>query len=116
MYAAARDVTENRILTTSKAALRRVATLVGRGPRRPRRAVRGRRGRSRPAAERDATRLLRYEDGTADVVGSLAAPRTPTSASARQPGLDRGQLWGGIAQSRSPERTDRLGDRSDAVP
>jgi signal transduction histidine kinase len=29
--------------------------------------------------------------------------------------LDRGRLWGRVAQSRSPERTDRLGDGSDAL-
>jgi PAS domain S-box-containing protein len=114
MYATARDVTENRMLTHEQAALRRVATLVAQG---------------HDAAElfdavavevgqllsADATRLLRYqEDGTASVVGSYGASDAEIGVGSPL-SLDRGQLWVRVAQSRSPERTDRLPDGSDAL-
>ena len=68
IYAAARDVTENRMLANEQAALRRVATLVAEGhdPAALFEAVAVEVGQLLDA---DATRLLRYEhDGTATVV------------------------------------------------
>ena len=114
MYAAARDVTENRMLTHEQAALRRVATLVA---------------QSHDAAQlfdavavevgqllsADATRLLRYqEDGSATLVGSYGASSVEIRVGSRV-SLDRGQLWGHVAESWSPERTDRLREGSDAL-
>ncbi|HEY2441093.1 MAG TPA: histidine kinase, partial [Solirubrobacteraceae bacterium] len=63
----------------------------------------------------DATRLLRYQqDGTASVVGSYGASDAELGVGSRL-GLDRGQLWGRVAQSRSPQRTDRLREGSDPL-
>ncbi|HEY0345228.1 MAG TPA: PAS domain S-box protein [Solirubrobacteraceae bacterium] len=114
MYAAARDVTENRMLTHEQAALRRVATLVAEGHDAGELfdAVAVEVGRLLSA---DATRLLRYqEDGSASVVGSYGASDAEIGVGS-QLSRDRGQLWGRVAQSRSHERTDRLRDGSDAV-
>jgi PAS domain S-box-containing protein len=113
IYAAARDVTENRILTHEQAALRRVATLVAEGHDAGELfgAVALEVGQLLSA---DATRLLRYEDGTAYVVGSYGASDAEIGVGAHL-SLDRGQLWARVAQSRSPERTDRLRDGSDAL-
>jgi PAS domain S-box-containing protein len=114
MYAAARDVTENRTLSHEQAALRRVATLVAEGPDAGELfdAVAIEVGQLLSA---DATRLLRYQqDGTASVVGSYGASDAELGVGSRL-GLDRGQLWGRVAQSRSPQRTDRLREGSDPL-
>jgi PAS domain S-box-containing protein len=114
MYTAGRDVTENRMLTIEQAALRRVATLVAEGHDADELfdAVAVEVGQLLSA---DATRLLRYqEDGTASVVGSYGASDAEIGVGSRLT-LDHGQLWGRVAQSRSPERTDRLRDGSDAL-
>jgi PAS domain S-box-containing protein len=114
MYAAARDVTENRMLTHEQAALRRVATLVAEGHDAGELfdAVAVEVGQLLSA---DATRLLRYrEDGTASIVGSYGASDAEIGVGSHL-SLDRGQLWGRVAQSLSPERTDRLRDGSDAL-
>jgi PAS domain S-box-containing protein len=114
MYAAARDVTENRMLTHEQAALRRVATLVAQGPDAGQLfdAVAVEVGQLLSA---DATRLLRYqEDGSATLVGSYGAWDAELGVGSRL-SLDRGQLWGRVAESWSPERTDRLRDGSDAL-
>jgi PAS domain S-box-containing protein len=104
MYAAARDVTENRILSREQAALRRVATLVARGddPRDLFAGVALEVGRLLGA---DATRLLRYEDDdTASVVGSYGAPDADIGVGSH-PALDRGRVWRRVAQRRSPLAT-----------
>jgi signal transduction histidine kinase len=114
MYAAARDVTENRALTREQAALRRVATLVAHGHDAGELfdAVAIEIGQLLSA---DATRLLRYqEDGTASVVGSYGASDAEFGVGSHL-SLDRAQIWGRVAQSRSPERTDRLRDGSDGL-
>jgi PAS domain S-box-containing protein len=111
MYGAARDVTENRVLTHEQAALRRVATLVAQGhdARELFDAVAVEVGQLLRA---EATRLLRYqEDGTACVVGSYGASDAEIGVGSH-PSLDSGQLWGRVAQSPSLERTDRLRDTS----
>jgi PAS domain S-box-containing protein len=90
LYGAARDVTENRMLTHEHAALRRVATLVAQGHDSGGLfdAVAVEVGQLLSA---DATRLLRYqEDGAALVVGSYGASDADI-------GVDRGQLWVGVA-------------------
>ncbi|MDX6657261.1 MAG: hypothetical protein QOH62_2054, partial [Solirubrobacteraceae bacterium] len=113
-YAAARDVTENRTLTHEQAALRRVATLVAEGHEASELfdAVAVEVGQLLSA---DATRLLRYqEDGTASVVGSYGASDAEIGVGSRLR-LDRGQLWGRVAESRRPERTDLLEDGSDTL-
>jgi PAS domain S-box-containing protein len=114
MYAAARDVTENRMLIHEQAALRRVATLVAQGHDAGELfdAVAVEVGQLLSA---DATRLLRYqEDGTASVVGSYGASDAEIGAGSHL-SLDRGQLWGRVAQSRSLERTDHLREGSEAL-
>jgi signal transduction histidine kinase len=114
MYAAGRDVTENRMLTNEQAALRRVATLVAEGHDAGELfdAVAVEVGQLLSA---DATRLLRYrEDGTASIVGSYGASDAEIGVGSHL-SLDRGQLWGRVAQSLNPERTDRLRDGSDAL-
>jgi PAS domain S-box-containing protein len=114
LYAAARDVSENRLLTHEQAALRRVATLVAHGhdARQLFDAVAVEVGRLLSA---DATRLLRYqEDGTGSIVGSYGAADAGIDVGSHLR-LDRGQLWGRVAQSRRPERTHRLHDGSDAL-
>jgi PAS domain S-box-containing protein len=94
MYAAARDVTENRMLSQEQAALRRVATLVAQGHDAFElfEAVAGEVGRLLSA---DATRLLRYrEDGTTVVVGSYGAADAELGADSYNPG----GLWRRIAE------------------
>jgi PAS domain S-box-containing protein len=114
MYAAARDVTENRMLTHEQAALRRVATLVAQGHDAGELfdAVAVEVGQLLCA---DATRLLRYEeDGGASLVGSYGAANAEIAVGSLL-SLDRSQLWGRVAESRSPERCGRLRDGSDAL-
>jgi PAS domain S-box-containing protein len=114
MYAAARDVTENRMLTHEQAALRRVATLVAEGHDAGELfdAVAVEVGQLLSA---DATRLLRYqEDGTASVVGSYGLSDAEIGVGSHL-SLDCGQLWGRVAQSRSAERAGRIRDGSDAL-
>jgi PAS domain S-box-containing protein len=114
MYAAARDVTENRMLTHEQAALRRVATLVAQGPD-PGELFDAVAIEVGQLLNADATRLLRYQEhGTASVVGSYGASDAEIGVGSHV-SLDRGQLWGRVAQSRSPERTDRLREGSDAL-
>jgi PAS domain S-box-containing protein len=94
MYAAARDVTENRMLSQEQAALRRVATLVAQGHDAFELfdAVAGEVGRLLSA---DATRLLRYQqDGTTAVVGSYGAADAELGADSYNPG----SLWRRIAE------------------
>jgi PAS domain S-box-containing protein len=94
MYAAARDVTENRLLSQEQAALRRVATLVAKGQDAFELfdAVAGEVGRLLNA---DATRLLRYrQDGTTAVVGSYGAADAELGADSYNPG----RLWRRIAE------------------
>ncbi|MEA2293515.1 MAG: hypothetical protein QOE86_1154, partial [Solirubrobacteraceae bacterium] len=114
MYAAARDVTENRMLTHEQAALRRVATLVAEGHAADELfdAVAVEVGRLLTA---DATRLLRYhEDGTASVVGTYGASDAEIGLGSRLR-LDRDRLWGRVARSGGSGCTDPLRDRSDAL-
>jgi PAS domain S-box-containing protein len=94
MYAAARDVTENRMLSQEQAALRRVATLVAQGHDAFELfdAVAGEVGRLLSA---DATRLLRYrQDGTTVVVGSYGVADAELGADSYNPG----RLWRRIAE------------------
>jgi PAS domain S-box-containing protein len=94
LYAAARDVTENRMLSQEQAALRRVATLVAQGHDAFALfdAVAGEVGRLLSA---DATRLLRYQqDGSAAVVGSYGAADAEVGADSYNPG----RLWRRIAE------------------
>jgi PAS domain S-box-containing protein len=94
MYAAARDVTENRMLSQEQAALRRVATLVAQGHDAFELfdAVAGEVGRLLSA---DATRLLRYrQDGTTAVAGSYGAADAELGADSYNPG----GLWRRIAE------------------
>jgi PAS domain S-box-containing protein len=94
MYAAARDITENRMLSQEQAALRRVATLVAQGDDAFELfdAVAGEVGRLLSA---DATRLLRYrQDGTTAVVGSYGAADAELGADSYNPG----GLWRRIAE------------------
>jgi signal transduction histidine kinase len=94
MYAAARDVTENRMLSREQAALRRVATLVAQGHDAFALfdAVAGEVGGLLGA---DATRLLRYgQDGVTTVVGSYGAADAELGADSYNPG----GLWRQIAE------------------
>jgi PAS domain S-box-containing protein len=94
MYAAARDITENRMLSQEQAALRRVATLVAQGHDAFELfdAVAVEVGRLLSA---DATRLLRYrQDGTTAVVGSYGAADAELGADSYNPG----GLWRRIAE------------------
>jgi PAS domain S-box-containing protein len=114
MYAAARDITENRMLTHEQAALRRVATLVAEGHAADELfdAVAVEVGRLLTA---DATRLLRYhEDGAASVVGTYGASDAEIGLGSRL-SLDRDRLWGRVARTGDSECTDPLRDRSDAL-
>lgn len=114
IYAAARDVTANRILTYEQAALRRVATLVAEGHDAGQLfyAVAVEVGQLLSA---DATRLLRYqEDGSASVVGSYGIPDAEIESVSRVM-EDSGQVWGRIARSRVSERTDGLREGSGAL-
>jgi PAS domain S-box-containing protein len=107
MYAAARDITENRILTHEQAALRRVATLVAEGHAAAElfAAVAVEVGRLLSA---DATRLLRYrEDGTASVVASYGASDADIGLGSDL-SRDPAGLWGNLAQNESAERTNPL--------
>ncbi|MEA2197925.1 MAG: hypothetical protein QOJ25_1976 [Solirubrobacteraceae bacterium] len=95
-YGAARDVTDNRMLSREQAALRRVATLVAEGQvaRELFDAVALEVGQLLSA---DATRLLRYQDeGTACLVGSYgdSDPGIGVGSDLR---VDQGQLWGRVA-------------------
>jgi signal transduction histidine kinase len=90
MYAAARDITENRMLVGEQAALRRVATLVAEGhdPAELFEAVAVEVGRLLGA---DATRLLRDEpDGTLSVVAGYGAAEPAVDVGAR---IDRDADW-----------------------
>ena len=90
IYAAARDVTENRMLVGEQAALRRVATLVAEGndPADLFEAVAVEVGE---VLDADATRLLRYEpDGTASVVAGYGAYDPAVDVGARV-SRDRGR-------------------------
>jgi PAS domain S-box-containing protein len=94
VYAAARDITENRMLAHEQAALRRVATLVAEGHDAEDLfdAVAVQVGQLLIA---DATRLLRYqEDGSVAVVGSSGAPDAALGL-----GAGRGELWRRVLQS-----------------
>jgi PAS domain S-box-containing protein len=94
MYAAARDITENRMLSQEQAALRRVATLVAQGHDAFELfdAVAGEVGRLLGA---DATRLLRYrQDGTTAVVGSYGIADAELGADSYNPGA----RWRRIAE------------------
>jgi PAS domain S-box-containing protein len=94
MYAAARDVTENRMLSQEQAALRRVATLVAQGHDAFELfdAVAGEVGQLLSA---DATRLLRYrQDRTTTVVGTYGAADAELGADSYNPGA----LWRRIAE------------------
>jgi PAS domain S-box-containing protein len=104
VYAAARDVTDNRVLTNEQTALRRVATLVA--------------GRGDPAdlfeavavevgqlLDADATRLMRYQDdGTAAVVAGYGVADPALDVDARLT-VDRSQSlleWGAGAAVTAP--------------
>ena len=90
IYAAARDVTDNRVLTNEQAALRRVATLVAEGgdPAQLFEAVAVEVGQLLDA---DATRLLRYhDDGTAAVVAGYGVADPALDVGARL-AIDRSQ-------------------------
>jgi PAS domain S-box-containing protein len=94
LYAAARDVTENRMLSQEQAALRRVATLVAQGhdPFELFDAVAGEVGRLLSA---DATRLLRYrQDGSTAVAGSYGVADAELGTDSYNPG----RLWRRIAE------------------
>jgi PAS domain S-box-containing protein len=94
LYAAARDVTENRLLSREQAALRRVATLVARGHDAVALfdAVAGEVGQLLNA---DATRLLRYRrDGSTTVAGSYGVADAELGADSYNPG----SLWRRIAE------------------
>jgi signal transduction histidine kinase len=98
IYAAARDVTDTRMLGDEQAALRRVATLVAEGhdPRRIFEAVAIEVGRLLGA---DATRLLRYEqDGATSVVASYGVSEPADEAGSRlsAPIVVSGRRWGVI--------------------
>jgi PAS domain S-box-containing protein len=101
MYAAGRDVSENRMLGHEHAALRRVATLVAQGHDADDlfEAVAVEVGQLLSA---DATRLLRYrEDGSATVVGSYGAPDAEIGIG-WQLSRDHRPLWGRVAQGPGP--------------
>jgi PAS domain S-box-containing protein len=113
MLAAARDVTENRMLTHEQAALHRVATRVAQGDDAGELfdAVAVEVGQLLSA---DATRLLRYqEDGTASVVGSYGSD--VEIGVALHLSLDRKGRWGRVAQSGASAPTNPLQDGSDAL-
>jgi PAS domain S-box-containing protein len=90
VYAAGRDVTDNRLLVAEQAALRRVATLVAEGenPAELFEAVAVEVGELLGAR---ATRLLRYEhDGTASVVAGYGAADPAMDVGRRVPAQDLG--------------------------
>jgi PAS domain S-box-containing protein len=91
LYAAARDVTQNRMLVGEQAALRRVATRIAEGDDAGHlfEAVAVEVGQ---LLEADATRLLRYEeDGTASIVAGYGASAPALDVGARL-ALDRSEL------------------------
>ena len=111
MYAAAHDVTDNRMLLQEQAALRRVATLVAQGPAASDlfKAVAVEVGQLLGA---EATRLLRYDpDGTASVVAAHGASDSEIVGRARA-GLDSSQVWTRVAQRAGADRGDRPADWS----
>ena len=112
VYAAARDVTDNRMLVHEQAALRRVATLVahGRDAEDLFEAVAIEVGQLLSA---DATRLLRYEqDGAASVVAGYGVSDDEIGVGSRL-GLDGDHVWGQIGQNGNGARSDPLRDGSD---
>ncbi|MGZ8458236.1 MAG: PAS domain S-box protein, partial [Gemmatirosa sp.] len=114
MYAAARDVTENRMLVGEQAALRRVATRIAEGgnPADLFEAVAVEVGEM---LEADATRLLRYEqDGAASIVAGHGARDPALDVGARMT-LDHSQVWGRVARDGSAVRTDHLDAGSDPL-
>jgi PAS domain S-box-containing protein len=114
MYAAARDVTENRMLVGEQAALRRVATRIAEGdhPADLFEAVAVEVGQ---LLEADVTRLLRYEeDGTASIVAGYGARDPALDVGARMI-LDASQVWGRVARDGSALRTDDLDAGSDRL-
>jgi signal transduction histidine kinase len=114
MYAAARDVTENRTLVGEQAALRRVATRIAEGdhPADLFEAVAVEVGQ---LLEADVTRLLRYEpDGAASIVAGYGARDPALDVGARMT-LDRSQVWGRVARDGSALRTDHLDADSDRL-
>ena len=114
MYAAARDVTENRSLVREQAALRRVATRIAHGDDPPQlfQAVALEVGQ---LLEADATRLLRYEqDGTASIVAGYGASDPELDVGARMT-LDGSHVWGQVAEDGSAVRTDHLGASTDPL-
>jgi PAS domain S-box-containing protein len=101
MYAAGRDVTENRMLSNEHAALRRVATLVAQGHDAEElfEAVAVEVGQLLSA---DATRLLRYrEDGGVSVVGSYGASDAEIGIGP-QLSFDHGEACGCGRHAQSP--------------
>jgi PAS domain S-box-containing protein len=114
MYAAARDVTENRMLVGEQAALRRVATRIAEGdhPADLFEAVAVEVGQ---LLEADVTRLLRYEqEGAASIVAGYGARDPALDVGARMT-LDRSQVWGRVARDGSALRTDHLDAGSDPL-
>jgi PAS domain S-box-containing protein len=111
MYAAARDITDTRMLLDEQAALRRVATLVANGVDAGDlfEAVAVEVGRLVGA---DATRVLRYEpDGTASVVGGHGAPDAEVGV-ASYADLDASDAWRRLAQRASAAGADQAADPS----
>jgi len=111
MYAAAHDVTDNRMLLDEQAALRRVATLVAQGPDAGDlfTAVAVEVGQLLGA---DATRLLRYEpDGSVSVVAGHGASDADIGVRAA-PGHNPSHVWRRVAQRASSAGADRQGDGS----
>jgi PAS domain S-box-containing protein len=83
VYAAARDVTDNRVLTNEQAALRRVATLVAEGGD-PAELVDAVAVEVGQLLDADATRLMRYQDdGTAAVVAGYGVADPALDVGAR---------------------------------
>src|SRR5512133_1035366 len=114
MYAAARDVTQNRMLVGEQAALRRVATRIAEGddPADVFETVAVEVGQ---LLEADATRLLRYEhDRAASIVAGYGARDPGLDVGARVT-LDASQVWGRVARDGSALRTDRLDAGSDPL-
>jgi PAS domain S-box-containing protein len=114
MYAAARDVTQNRMLVGEQAALRRVATRIAEGddPADLFEAVAVEVGQ---LLEADATRLLRYEqDGAASIVAGYGA-RDPALDVGARVTFDRSHVWGRVARDGSVVSTDHLAAGSDPL-
>jgi PAS domain S-box-containing protein len=114
MYAAARDVTQNRMLVGEQAALRRVATRIAEGddPAELFEAVAVEVGQ---VLEADATRLLRYEqDGAASIVAGYGA-RDPALDVGARVTFDHSHVWGRVARDGSVVSTDHLATGSDPL-